>query len=335
MSRPANPARIGLFVLVGTLLAAATVLYVGSVRILAQDETFVLYFGESVNGLSVGSPVKFKGVRIGSVSDIRLSFNQNPEVEGAFIPVLVKIDEGRVRSDFQHPSQFSLFDDAEFEAQVQRGLRGRLQLESFITGQLFVELDYYEDPGQPFRRVQHEPRFKEIPTQPSVMTELGSSTADVLATVATIDFLEISQQLTLLLRNLNNTVHALEPERWSVSLTSIGTHLDRILTDVEVKPTMDRLNEVLDDFQALTRHLDTSIDPVLTDYHQLAAQLSDTLERSNQVIANLDALTAPEAELQYELRATLAEFHRAARSARELLDYLERNPRALLTGRGE
>lgn len=335
MSRPVKPAHVGLFVLAGAFLAVATVIYVGSMRIFAKEQTFLLYFGESVNGLNVGSPVKFKGVRVGSVADIRIAYVQDPEVQGAFVPVFVKIDEGRVRNDFQESSQLNLFDPGEFERQVRRGLRGRLQPESIITGQLFVELDYFAEPEEDYRTFQARSEYKEIPTVPSIMAELGSSTADVLATIGTIDFRDISEQLSLLLRQLNQKVDQLDPERWNASLVSIGDSLDRVLADVEIQPTIERLNSVLDEFHHLSQQLNASIDPAVADYQTLIAQLTSTLDRGNQVMLNLEQLTAPEAALQRELHQTLIEIHRAARSAREFINYLERNPRALISGRGE
>lgn len=335
MSRPVKPAYIGLFVLAGMFLAVATLIYVGSIRLFAKEETFLLYFGESVNGLNVGSPVKFKGVRIGSVSEIQLFYNQDPHVGGAFIPVFVKIDESRVRNDFKDSGRVNLFDWQQFQEQLDQGLRGRLQLESFITGQLFVELDYFAEPGEPYRTVQKVAIHKEIPTLPSIMADLGSSTSNVLATVASIDFRGISDQLSQLLIRLNQTVGALEPERWNASLTGIGENLDRLLSDVDIQPTIERLNLVLDDFHRISLRLDASIDPAVADYQQLIGQLSETLERGNRVMDNLDQMTAPDALLQRELHDTLVEFHRAARAAREFINYLERNPRALISGRGD
>ncbi len=332
MAKTVNPAKIGLFVLVGAFLAAATIIYVGSLRILAKEETFVLYFSESVNGLNIGSPVKFKGVRIGAVSDIRLFYNQDPSVRGAYIPVFVKIDEGRVRDDFD---VINIFDPRELENQVQQGLRGRLQLESIITGQLFVELDYSAAPGDPFIRIQADSTYKEIPTLPSIMAEIGSSTADVLATIATFDFRDISDQLALLLRRLNEKIDAFDAVKINQSIVSLGDNFERLLSDMELQPTLDRVNALLEDLQSLSSKLDSSIDPALAEYQKLMTQLEVTLAHGNKVLANLDQLTAPEAAIQRDLSDTLAEIQRTARSARELIEYLERNPRALLSGRAE
>lgn len=335
MSRSANPARIGLFVLVGTFLAVATVIYVGSVRLFASDPTFLLYFKESVNGLTVGSPVKFKGVTIGNVSEIRLSYNQDRSVEGSQIPVFIKINEDKVRVEGNGAGQVDLTRWSDFSEEIRRGLRGRLQLESFITGQLFIELDYFARPGEPYRIVQKNVEYREIPTSPSVMAEIGSSAAEVLAQIGALDVQGINERVMTLLDRLNTTIEQMEPEQWNASIVQVGDSVERALAEVDLKPTVDRLNLVLDDLHRLTQTLDQSLDPALSDYHRIVEELSATLRRSQVVMGNLEQLTSPGAQLQQELSAAFSEIRWAARSARELMNYLERNPQSLLSGRAE
>lgn len=335
MSRSVNPARIGLFVLVGAFLAVATVIYVGSVRLFGSEETFLLYFKESVNGLSVGSPVKFKGVTIGSVSEIRLAYNQDRSIEGSYIPVFINIDEDKVRIEGNGAGQVNLTNWSDFNEQIRRGLRGRLQLESFITGQLFIELDYFAPAGAPFQIVQAEVEYREIPTSPSVMAEIGSSAAEVLAKIGALDVKGISDRLVTLLDRLNNTVEQLDAAELNASVVRVGETVERVFEDVDLAPTVERLNRVLDDLHALSRNLNDSIDPAMADFHRIVDELSVTLEKGNAVIAHLDQMAAPGSALQRELVEAVSEIRRAARSARELINYLERNPQALLSGRPE
>ena len=90
MSTKVSPTLIGAFVIGAVALIVIAILLLGSGRLFRQTRDFVLYFDNSVNGLRVGAPVKFKGVEVGSVKDIRLQLEKGAEVNK--IPVIIEID---------------------------------------------------------------------------------------------------------------------------------------------------------------------------------------------------------------------------------------------------
>src|SRR6266513_856271 len=98
MGRKASPAMIGAFVVGAVALALGGILLFGSGRLFKHASTFVMFFPGDVSGLNVGAPVKFKGVEIGSVSDVQLRFGNMERVspdqveKGIRIPVFVEID---------------------------------------------------------------------------------------------------------------------------------------------------------------------------------------------------------------------------------------------------
>ena len=96
MNRRVSPTLIGAFVLGAVLLAVMAVVLIGSGRYFRRTSPFVLYFPGSVNGLRVGAPVKFRGVEIGSVEDIRLQLQRGPEC--IRIPVIIGIDPEKITS---------------------------------------------------------------------------------------------------------------------------------------------------------------------------------------------------------------------------------------------
>ncbi|HQU09329.1 MAG TPA: MlaD family protein, partial [Opitutales bacterium] len=95
MSKKANPSIIGLFVLGAIVLGVVAILFFGSTNIFTPKEDFVIYFEESVNGLEIGAPVKFKGVPIGEVTGILISFND--QHTNAYIPVMIEIDKAKLQ----------------------------------------------------------------------------------------------------------------------------------------------------------------------------------------------------------------------------------------------
>ena len=95
MSKPVNKTVIGIFVVVAIALVVAAILILGSGKFFKHNPTFVMYFQGSVKGLSVGSPVVFRGVKVGTVTDIKMLFN--PKDLSVMIPVYVELEEGSPR----------------------------------------------------------------------------------------------------------------------------------------------------------------------------------------------------------------------------------------------
>src|SRR4030095_1427639 len=140
MNKKISPTLIGAFVVGALSLLVVAVIALGSGRLFRQTREFVLYFDNSVNGLRVGAPVKFKGVEIGSVKDIRLQLEEGGEINK--IPVIIEIDlkkltaRGATIAPAVDREAFNTFI-------VDRGLRGQLEMESLVTGLLYVALDFF------------------------------------------------------------------------------------------------------------------------------------------------------------------------------------------------
>ena len=93
MSRKANPTLIGAFVLGGIVLVVAALMLFGGGRFFTEKATFVAYFDEPVSGLSIGAPVNFRGVKVGTVKEVLIHYNQ---AEGdAFMPVIIEVAAAR------------------------------------------------------------------------------------------------------------------------------------------------------------------------------------------------------------------------------------------------
>jgi len=137
MGKRANPALIGAFVLFAIVICAAAVVVVGSGRLFRNTRTFVIFFPGSVNGLEKGAPVKFRGVPIGTVTDIRIRMRELAAT--GRIPVLIEVDRERVH---ELGGQHDTVDDQRVSELINDlGMRAQLQQQSFITGLLYVALD--------------------------------------------------------------------------------------------------------------------------------------------------------------------------------------------------
>lgn len=174
MSRKANPKLIGAFVIGGFALAVGAVAVFATGRFFQETTRWVLFFDQSVRGLQVGAPVTFRGVEIGAVTDIAVEYNSN--TSDIRVPVIIEIhseritvvgDEGRRRDQYGDAARL-----------IEGGLRAQLQVQSLVTGQQMVQLDFFPD---------SEPRYvggyplREFPTVLSDMSQLQESVEEVTA----------------------------------------------------------------------------------------------------------------------------------------------------------
>ncbi len=266
-----------------------------------QDESiathYVLYFAESVRGLSVGAPVTFFGVPVGEVTDVGLTMN--PATLDARPRVGIVVFPERVMASLP-PAE-----EAKYRAAVQvaatrhalvrrmveqRGLRAQLMTGSLLTGQRFVSLGYF--PKAPKARLDWNVQAPELPTVISTLPEIEEK------------------------------------------LSSIIDKLERVPLDVignDLKKTLGTLDQTLKDAGTVLNNFDAQVVPALkATLDDARGALGSAEKMLTSTEANLVGASAPG---QLELRSAMSELARAARSLRVLADYLERHPEALIRGK--
>jgi paraquat-inducible protein B len=166
----ARPAVVGAFVLGGLALAVAAILFFGGTRLFAPTTRAVIFFEGSVAGLDIGAPVTFRGVRVGSVQHVALHLS----VDGrARIPVTVELLPGQVLLEGEEVRR-----GTGLERFVAAGLRAQLVMQSFVTGQLRIDLDFR--PGTPATTVAADTSgLPQIPALPSDFERLRATLAEV------------------------------------------------------------------------------------------------------------------------------------------------------------
>src|ERR1700675_3901096 len=139
MNKKISPTLIGAFVVGALALIVAAVLILGSGKLFLHSRDFVLYFDGSVNGLRGGAPGKFKGVEIGAVKNLLLQLGSDLSVQ--HIPVIIRVDAEKIT---KRGGEGAAVTDPEVGKElIDQGLRGQLQMESFLTGLLYVGLDSF------------------------------------------------------------------------------------------------------------------------------------------------------------------------------------------------
>lgn len=315
MRRKASPTAIGAFVVGAIVLAAVAVILLASGQFFRSTAEFIAYFRGSVNGLRIGAPVKFKGVEIGSVRDVRLPLGAMMEgmtPENIRIPVIIQLDAERM----QERGGAGDLGDERLSELINQGLRAQLSVESLVTGLLYVALDMR--PGTPLDLVKRpEVPYREIPTLPTALEEIQMRASRIIAEIEKAD-------LARLIEDLKGTIAGVRELVTAPGLRNAVAHLDE---------TVARADAALAAVEKTARDLD--------DDGRLGQSLRDTsakagaaLEAARVTLESARGTVGPDSDLALQLRTTLAEVALAATAVRRLADVLERDPSAIVRGRG-
>jgi ABC-type transporter Mla subunit MlaD len=272
MSRDANYFKLGLFV-IGAVIAGIMVLtIIGTGRWLKSRTTIETYFNESVQGLDIGSKMKYRGVVIGEVSRITFTYveyeqdkpmNQRKRyvlVEAQIEPRLVG---GKAANDITSPESSKL--------EVERGLRIHLAPQG-ITGTNYLELDYVDTPAAPVLPIDWVPDHIYIPSTPSTVSTFVTAASDILDRLRRLDIEATIANLNKLLMTTNDRVASLDT-------AGISQHADR---------TMSRIEATLDGLQS--KKLSSEASGLLAELRQTNGELKSLL--ANPALAKLPGDTS-------------------------------------------
>ena len=265
------------------------------------------YFAGSVRGLKQGAPVEVKGLEIGRVIDVHLEYD--PASNEILIPVSMEIEPQRIMltSGAGAPKQEP--GNAVLKGLVTRGLRAQLRTGSLLTGDLVVALDFFPDAQPAEVRMEGD-----LPVIPSVPTQLDSITASVSSVLDRVAALPIEP----LIADIRRTVQGVEG----------------LVASPETKEAAAALNASLVQLKELTTQLGAEVGPTSTALRQSVQQLAITMREAQTTLQGAQSFVGPDSQVQRDLLSLLRELQTAARSIRVFADYLERNPQALIRGKG-
>ena len=318
MGKKVNPTVVGAFVLGAIALVVVGIIVIGGGSLFRRAHRFVLFFSSDVNGLRVGAPVKFRGVEIGSVVAVMLSV---PGMEGGLrqrnaqirIPVEIQLDSAKLLS---HGAMINLDDPEEMQQAIALGLRGQLATESILTGLQYVDLDMHPDKPAKFFLGKNSP-YPEIPTLPTTFEQAQVAATRVLAALEQIDFNKLVGEMT----------------RTAQAVTDLVTSPKLNATIDALNRTASSLSASAQSIQRLSDSMNRKIDPISNNLAATTEQARATLKQTQETLAAVQASLGPGSPVNYELTQTLMDTSQAARSLKQLTDYLQRNPSAVLRGR--
>jgi paraquat-inducible protein B len=356
MSKPVNKTMIGLFVVGAIALIAVAIGVLGSGKFFVQKFNYFMVFEGSVKGLNAGSPMVFRGVKVGMVSSIQMYFNFATKVpivlvyveseKGNVVPF--NIDEATAKELIKQGGQYAFMKEL-----IARGLRAQLEMQSIVTGQLQIALDLYPDKPAVYTGI--DKKVMEIPTIPTPLQQLAkkleslpiedimnniSSAADGIAKLANSPELKESiSNLNIALKDVQNLVRNVNDQVKPLSTALFETIRDaqKLVknADSQVATLGPNLNEAIGDGRKLIRNVDGSVESIKLTVNGTLATATSALEEARKLIQDLEGAAREDSTLMYRLNETLREVGKAARSLSTLADYLERHPEALLGGKGD
>ncbi len=260
----------------------------------AHKERYLLFFQGSVNGLNVGAPVLLRGISIGAVLDVQLTFD--PEDFEFQIPVLIEVEPERigVRGDRDRINQQGVV-----ERLVANGLRGQLKSSSLLTGQLYVDLDFH--PNAPAQPLGKHGDYAVLPTVPAPLDALTTKANSILDKLDALPIQQLGQDAAGALAGAN-----------------------ALISSKELRGAIVEADAALAAFRQTAERLNT----------QIAPELSTALRDTSATLKSANAIVSENAPMYIEMQRMFQELSAAARSVRLLADYLERHPEALLKGKG-
>ncbi len=265
-------------------------------RIYSTKNYYVLLFEESVRGLSPGAPLEFRGIQVGQVVDIKSEFDL--KMNKLKIPVIVAAEPERI--DFIGKLPEGVSRETFLDYLVEKGLRAQLRTGNLLTGQKYVALDLFEN-AKPAKLVrQGKYGYTEFPTTPTPLEEISSKVTQLVAKIDKIPIEQIGN-------DLRDTIQGAK----------------RFTNSPQLTETLKSLNATIKELQLLTADLRTRLGP----------EISAALEQARKSLEAAESSLSAESPLQHRLMSTLDELARAAAALRTLVDYMERNPQSILTGK--
>ena len=284
---------VGLFITCGLIMVLLAFVWLGVSRIFETGRYYVAYFDESVQGLDVDSPVKYRGVSIGRVESIEVA------PDSRLIQVVLKIETGQ---------------------QLTEDIVAQLKVAG-ITGSMFLDLDR-KKPDEPDQSpsIEFPSEYPIISSKPSNINELLEGAANALNQISSLDLEGISAKIKLTLDNVNQVIEDADIKGISsnikLSVDNINNIVDRknwdgIISSLEDAGTS--INEILDHTDGILASLETSVGSL----EGIMSQAGNSVARVDNPLSTVERVTVDKEE---SIKKALDDFRAAMENARAFME---------------
>lgn len=329
MKTKVSPAVVGLFVLGAFVLGIGALFSFGGINFFARPERFVVYFDESIHGLDLGSPVKLRGVRVGRVVDIGLRYI--PATGDSLVAVSCELNRNLIADD--KGGMIDVTEDGKLQGLVDRGMRAQLGVIGYATGLLYVELDFLNPADYPAKpRTDLVSKYVEMPAVPSKSAELLRNLDEILTNIKDVDLAALSREVHGLIADTRKKINAMDTGALIAEWTKAGAAVRGLVDSPELKQSFANLNAASKKLDVILADY-TESGPKGADITKMLTDVRATVETFNGTALTVQKFINAQRNLGDDASQALIKLGEAASAVRELADFLERNPSALLSGR--
>lgn len=298
MTGKTNKFFIGLFVMSGTLIGVAIIIWIGASNYFQKGSTYVTFFDESVQGLQVDSSVKYRGVDVGRVESIKVA----PDFK--LVEVAIKV---------------------ELEGDLQQNTVAQLKTAG-ITGIVFIELDR-KRPEDPNRSpvLNFAADYPVIPSRPSELRQILAGVDEVIQNVKQIDFKGLSTQFKSVGKATENVLSGKKMNNILSNLESTSKSMNRAVSRIDTMISEGKVDSVLTEAQKSMVEAQKLIAGIQEELRSM--KLAETATKANQMVDSIDRRSNA---ITTELRNTSENLQNASEILQKLLDRLNRSPSDLI-----
>jgi phospholipid/cholesterol/gamma-HCH transport system substrate-binding protein len=298
MARQVSSRALGLFVTLGVVIGIAVIIWIGASKYFEKGDRYVTYFDESVQGLQRDSAVKYRGVDVGRIEDIRVA------PDNRLIEVVMKIN---------------LKEDVEKNSVAYLRVAG-------ITGIVFIELDRMDTETPDLSpKLDFASQYPIIPSRPSQIRQIFSGIDEIIEKIKQLDLVDLAKSFKASGKAAENLFGGPQMQKTLQNLESISTSIDLAAARIEKMTASGKLEGILDDTRTTLAEARSLI--VSTRDEIRALKLAETADKTSRVVDNLSRTSRTTAR---DLQTMSDNLKRTSETLERLVDRLESNPSDLL-----
>jgi phospholipid/cholesterol/gamma-HCH transport system substrate-binding protein/paraquat-inducible protein B len=293
MSSP-NYFKTGIFVIIGTCIFVVLFIIFGAGKLFQKRVIIETYFEESVQGLEIGSPIKFRGVHVGKVESISM----------AATAYQTKTRLIMVRSSLlveQFPFSIEEFLEGELLYEINNGLRIRMTFKG-ITGTAYLEMDYLPPKQHPIKHINWKPIYPYVPSTPSVITRVSDAICSIMLHLKKINILDITKQFEETLKTMRQIIETAHLKNMTHEATMLlselrqtNQHLQLILNHDDLHVIIKETQKMMTSASRITEKSEKPISGLLSNLTDAAKELSQAANKIRSFSNDL-----PQSSIQFQ-----------------------------------
>jgi phospholipid/cholesterol/gamma-HCH transport system substrate-binding protein len=339
MRRP-NYFKIGLFVLSAAFIVVVAVIAFGVGAFFEERIRVETYFTETVQGLDIGSPVKYRGVEVGRVEEMTVVRNEY-RTRHRYVLIRMALNKEGFLGVSERATE-------QIEREVEQGLRVRLGFQG-VTGAAYIEIDYLDPERHPPLEIDWSPKHPYIPASPSIIARVGDAVDGILRNLEKINVEGIAgaleeslQALARILNDTDVTEIGSQAELLLKELRETNRHLAEAVRDLDFKPLLAGAETTMESLRGLAERTEEPLLDFLQNSSEAARHLDDILEQLaisgdlpesmahlNRLLGRLDRLIYGQ---QRQIEMTIDNLQEMSENFRELSESARENPSQFIFG---